>query len=294
MANKVQKFEKRRLRSSYVSTVVSISLVLFMLGALGFVALNAKKIADYAKERILLSIVLKDNLKDVDVEQFKKSLDISPYVKAAEYVPKKQAADRLQKELEGEDFIGVLDYNPLPNAIELNLHADYANPDGIAKIKKELLKNDMVKEVFYQKSLVASMNENLETISIVLAVFCALLFIISIALINNTIRLALHSKRFLIKTMQLVGATGKFIRKPFVQMGILNGLYAAMIASGLLTGVVYLTQKEIPELIEIEVQNALLFGSLFVLIFIMGIIISWVSTYLAIEKYLKLHSDELY
>jgi len=294
MANPAQKFEKRRLRSSYVSTVVSISLVLFMLGSLGFIVLNAKKIADYAKERILLSVVLKDNLKDADVEQFKKSLDVAPYVKAAEYVSKQQAAERLQKDLEGEDFIGVLDYNPLPNAIELNLHADYANPEGIAKIKKELLKNDMVKEVLYQKSLVASMNENLETISIVLIVFCGLLFIISIALINNTIRLALHSKRFLIKTMQLVGATGKFIRRPFVQMGILNGIYASMIASGLLTGVFYLTQKEIPELLDIEIQNALLFGSLFVMIFFIGIIISWASTHLAIQKYLKLHSDDLY
>ena len=152
----------------------------------------------------------------------------------------------------------------------------------------------MVKEISYDKTLVGSMNDNLETISLVLIVFCALLFIISIALINNTIRLALHSKRFLIKTMQLVGATSGFIRRPFIETGIVNGIVAAIIASGLLAGIIFLGQKEIPDLLDIELENAILFSSLFGIIFILGILISWISTYMAVQKYLRLHSDELY
>ncbi len=293
MASKEQQFEKRRLRGSYVSTVVSISLVLFMLGLLGFIGLHGKILSDYAKEKIELMVMLKDNQKEADILQFKKSLDAMPSVKSTEFITKQQAAENFAK-TENDDFLGILDYNPLPSSINIHLKAQYTSQENISRIKKDILKNDMVKEISYDKTLVGSLNDNLETISLVLIVFCALLFIISIALINNTIRLALHSKRFLIKTMQLVGATGRFIRRPFLETGIINGMVAAMIASGLLTGVIFLMQREIPDLIEIELENAVLFGALFVMIFVLGIIISWLSTYMSVQKYLRLHSDELY
>ena len=293
MSSEGEKFEKRRLRSSYASTIVSISLVLFMLGLLGFIALHGKILSDYAKEKIELMVLLKDNQKEADILQFKKTMDVMPAVKSAEYVTKQQAAENFAK-TESDDFIGILDYNPLPASINLHLHAEYTSPSNIAKLKKEILKNDMVKEISYDRTLVGSLNDNLETISLVLLVFCTLLFIIAVALINNTIRLALHSKRFLIKTMQLVGATGSFIRRPFIETGILNGIAASIIASGLLAGIIYLGQREIPDLIEIELQNALLFGSLFGLIFFLGIMISYISTFLAVQKYLRLHSDDLY
>ena len=293
MASKEERFEKRRLRGSYASTIVSISLVLFMLGLLGFIALHGKILSDYAKEKIEMMVILKDNQKEADILQFKKSLDVMPAVKSAEYVTKQQAADNFAK-TENDDFIGILDFNPLPASINIHLHAGYTNPASLTKLKRDILKNDMVKEISYDKTLVGSMNDNLETISLVLIVFCALLFIISIALINNTIRLALHSKRFLIKTMQLVGATGGFIRKPFIETGIVNGIVAAIIASGLLAGIIFLGQREIPDLLDIELENAILFSSLFGIIFILGILISWISTYMAVQKYLRLHSDELY
>ncbi len=293
MSSQGEKFEKRRLRGSYASTIVSISLVLFMLGLLGFIALHGKILSDYAKEKIELMVLLKENQKEADILQFKKSLDVMPAVKSAEYITKQQAAEVFAKS-ENDDFIGILDFNPLPASINLHLHAQFTTPSNIAKLKRDILKNDMVKEIAFDKTLVGSMNDNLETISLVLLIFCGLLFIISIALINNTIRLALHSKRFLIKTMQLVGATGSFIRRPFIETGIVNGILASVIASGLLAGVIYLGQKEIPDLIEIELQNAVLFGSLFGIIFVLGILISWFSTYLAVRKYLRLHSDDLY
>ena len=293
MASQEEKFEKRRLRSSYASTIVSISLVLFMLGLLGFIALHGKILSDYAKEKIELMVLLKDNQKEADILQFKKTLDVMPAVKSAEYVTKQQAAESFAK-TENDDFIGILDYNPLPASINLHLHAEFTSPSNIAKLKRDIMKNDIVKEISFDRTLVGSLNENLETISLVLLVFCGLLFVIAIALINNTIRLALHSKRFLIKTMQLVGATGSFIRKPFIETGIVNGIVASIIASGLLAGIIYLGQREIPDLLEIELQNAVLFGSLFGMIFILGIFISFISTYMAVEKYLRLHSDELY
>jgi cell division transport system permease protein len=291
MASHKDKSSVRRLRTSYFTTVISISLVLFMLGLLGMIILNANKLSDHVKENISIAIILKDNAKEVEVIQLRKMLDASKFVKSTEYITKEEAAISLQKEL-GEDFVSFLGFNPLLSSLDVHLQANYANNDSIAWIEKDLLANPRVKEVFYQKSLVDLVNENLKKISLVIVCFSSLLLIIAVALINNTIRLSIYSKRFIIKTMQLVGATRGFIRRPFVLAGIMQGIYGALISIALLSGVIYLTQKEVPELIEL--QDVQLFASIFGSVLLIGILISWICTSFAVTKFLKLKTEDLY
>ena len=235
------KYSKRRLTGSSITTVVSLSLVLFMLGLLGIIILNTNKLADNVKENIGFQIILSDNAKEADVQHLTKTLEGSAYVKSTEFITKEEAAVRLQKDL-GEDFINFLGYNPLLSSINVHLKAGYANADSLSWIEKDMLQSKIVKEVVYQKSLVTMINENVKKISLVILIFSGLLMIIALALINNTIRLSIYSKRFIIKTMQLVGATQKFIRRPFVIKGIKHGIYGALIAISMLIGVLYFAQ----------------------------------------------------
>jgi len=262
-----------------------------MLGLLGLIILNTKKISDQVKENISFQIILKDDAKEVDVARLQKTLDVSDYAKSNEYVTKEDAAKTLQKDL-GEDFINFLGYNPLLSSINVHLRAEYANTDSIGWIEKNLMNNKLVKEVLYQKSLVSMVNENAKKISLIILIFSGLLMVIALALINNTIRLSIYSKRFLIKTMLLVGATQGFIRKPFLLKGIKHGLYSAAIAIALLLTIIYLAEKELPELSTIQDSQMLLL--LFALVTLLGVIISGVSTSLAVRKYLRLKTDDLY
>lgn len=284
------KKERTHIGSS-ITTVVSLSLVLFMLGLLGIIILNTNKLSDNLKENIGIQIILNDNAKEVDIQHLTKTLDASDYVKSTEFVNKEDAANRLQEDL-GEDFIGFLGYNPLLPSINVHLKAAYANTDSITWIEQDLLKSKLVKELVYQKSLVSMINENVEKIGLVILAFSCLLMIIAIALINNTIRLSIYSKRFIIKTMQLVGATQAFVRWPFVLKGIKHGLYGALIAIVMLIGVLYFAQRQLPELVELQDEKML--ATLFGLVTVIGIIISWISTSLAVRKYLRLRADELY
>lgn len=286
-----ERYSKRKMQSSSITTVVSLSLVLFMLGLLGIVILNTRKLSDNFKENIGFQIVLNDNVKEVDIAKMQKTLDASDYVKSTEFITKEEAATRLQKDV-GEDFIEFLGYNPLPSSISVHLKAEYANTDSLTWIEKDMLDTKLVKEVRYQKSLVSMINENVKKISLVILIFSGLLMLIALALINNTIRLSIYSKRFIIKTMQLVGATQAFIRRPFVLKGIKHGVYGAIIAIGMLISVLYFAQKQLPELAELQDINMLV--SLFGLVILLGVIISWVSTSLAVRKYLRLKSDDLY
>lgn len=291
MAKDQDKYARRRYQSSYFSTVISISLVLFMLGLLGLIVLHAKKLSDYVKENIGFSIILKDNVKEVDIVQLQKALDAASYVKSTERITREQAAKSLQEDL-GEDFISFLGYNPLLESIDVRLNADFANNDSIAWIEKELVVNTKIKEVFYQRSLVELVNEKIKTISIVILIFSGLLMLVAIALINNTIRLAIYSKRFIIKSMQLVGATQGFIRKPFLYSGIIQGLFAAVIAIALLMGLLKFFQSKMPELLEL--YDLELSFSMFGIVAALGIIISLLSTTFAVRKYLKIKTSELY
>lgn len=285
------KYSKRKLVGSSITTVVSLSLVLFMLGLLGIIILNTNKLSDNLKENIGIQIILNETAKEADIQHLTKTLDISDYVKSTEFITKEDAAKRLQEDL-GEDFIDFLGYNPLLPSINVHVKAAYANTDSLTMIEKELTGSKLVKEVVYQKSLVTMINENVKKISLVILIFSGLLMVIALALINNTIRLSIYSKRFIIKTMQLVGATQSFVRRPFVLKGIKHGIYGATIAILMLIGVLYFAQKQLPELAELQDEKMLL--TLFGLVIILGIIISWISTSLAVRKYLRLKADDLY
>lgn len=291
MATAEDRFSKKRLRSSYLTVVISISLVLFMLGLLGLMLLQAKNLSHYVKENIGFSVMLKEGVKEVDIVKFQKSLDAAPYVKSTEYIDKDRAAKELTSDL-GEDFVGFLGYNPLLASIEVRLNADYANPDSLQWIESKMMENPRIKEVFYQKDLVVLVNENVKKISIVISVFSVLLLIIAVTLINNSIRLALYSKRFIIKTMQLVGATSGFIQRPFIWRGILNGLIGAMIAITGILLLLYYAQQKMPELFNL--QDVELLGSLFGLVLLLAVIITWISTSLAVRRYLRMKTDKLY
>lgn len=286
-----KKVSKRKLQSSYFTTIVSITLVLFMLGLLGLLVLNSKKLSDHVRENIGFSIIMNPDVKEALIMELKKNLDASDFVKYTEYITPEEAAKELQEEL-GEDFIGFLGYNPLLPSIDLRLNADYANIDSLKVIEQRLLENPDIKEVYYQESLVEMINDNVRKIGIFILIFSVLLLVIATALISNTIRLSVYSKRFLIRSMQLVGATKAFIRTPFILTGILHGLVSALFASIALLTIIYFMLKEIPELVTLKDFN--LFAILFAFIILAGVLITWLSNRSAVNKYLKARPEDLY
>lgn len=288
---KTSKDGNKRLRSSYASSVISISLVLFMLGLLGLLVLDAKKISDYVKEHVQLNIFLKDNLEDAELKKYIASINQLPYVRSSRYVSKEEALDSLKKDL-GEGAVGMLESNPLPATMDVNIYASYARPDSLEKIKEILSSNKNVLEVTYQQNEVDKMNKNFSTLAMLILVVCSLLIFIAMVLINNTIRLSLYSKRFLIKSMQLVGATKSFIRWPFLKRGLLHGLIAGLVSIVLLSGIIYMIQQRFPEFGQLSDMKIL--GILFVGVIIFGFILSGFSTYFAINRHLKRSVDDLY
>ena len=282
---------RRKLRSSYATSIVSISLVLFLLGLVGLLLLNAQRLSTHMLENLGFTIVLSEEAKEVDIIRLQKNLDTKAYVKSTDYITKEEAARETMDEL-GENFIEFLGYNPLPASIVVKFYAGYANSDSIAAIESELQRFEEVEEVMYQESLIQLVNENVRKISLIILAFSSVMFFIAIALVNNTIRLSVYARRFLINTMQLVGATSTFIRKPFLLRSAGHGVYAAVIAILLLVGVIYLIQQEFMEVISFEDVEIL--GVLFLLVIILGIILNLVSTYFAINKYLRMKSDDLY
>jgi cell division transport system permease protein len=289
--NKGTGFSKARLTGSYLTLVISVSLVLFLLGILGLVIINTKELSDYFKESLSFSVILSDETREPDIRMLQKDLDAKPYVKSSEYISKDDAAVKMKEDL-GEDFISFLGDNPLPPSIDVYLLASYTNPDSVAKIEKYILEYPFVKEVWYEDSLLFLINENVRKISLFLLIISSFLFLIAVTIINNTIRLAIYSKRFLIRTMQFVGATRSFIRKPFLVRSIYHGLLAALIAMLLLMGLLYLIEKEFLMLFTFESTNLLIL--LGVLLIIAGILINLVSTYLSVNRYLVISEDKLY
>ncbi len=281
----------QRLRSSYVSSVISISLVLFMLGLLGLIVLDAKKISDYVKEHVQLNIFLHDNISNSQLNTFISTLSEMPYVRSARYVSKEEALDSLKKDL-GEGAVSMIETNPLPATIDVNIYAKYAHPDSLQKIKEILSRYKPVMEVAYQQNEVNKMNENFRTAAMIILVFCCLLLFVAIVLINNTIRFSLYSKRFLIKSMQLVGATKGFIRWPFLKKGLLHGFYAGMVSIILLSGVIYLIQQHFPDFGQLS--DMVVLGYLFGGVVLFGFILTGLSTFFAINRYLHQQIDELY
>jgi len=281
----------KKTKTIYISTIFSIALVLLMLGMLGLILVHAKNLSNYVKENIVLNIIVDEGAKETEVLQFQKELNANQAIKSTVYVNKEMAARNLTNDL-GEDFVNFLGYNPLLSTIDVYLKADYANNKSIDALKASIAKNPIVKEVIYQSSLIDMVNKNINTIGLIILGFAAILLIISVALINNTIRLAIYSQRFLIKSMQLVGATRNFIRKPFILIAALHGLIAAFIAILILLGILFYAQREIPEMIIL--RNYTEFGIVLASLVVVGIFITAISTSFAVSKYLKLKIYDLY
>lgn len=291
MKNKETGYSKTRLRSSYLTLVVSVSLVLFLLGVLGLVLINARELSDYFRESLSFSVMLDDGAKEADIRMLQKDLDAKPYVKSTEYVSKDEAASKMKEEL-GEDFINFLGDNPLPPSIDVYLYAGFTSPDSVAKIEKYVFEYPFVKEVYYQESLLFLINENVKKISLFLLVISTFLFLIALTIINNTIRLSIYSRRFIIRTMQLVGATRGFIRRPFLLQSAFHGLLAALLAMSLLMGLLYLIEKEFFMMFSFESTNLLLL--LGASLIILGVLINIISTYFSVNRYLSISEDKLY
>lgn len=284
---------RRRIAGSYAVSLVSIMLVLFLLGAFAIFMMHARKLSNHVKENIGFEIVMNSDVKEANILRLQKELDAMPAVKSTEYITKDEAISRLSEDL-GEDFLEWLgpEENPLLPSIDVRFHANYANSDSIAKVETLILDNPDVKEVYYQKSLVDLINKNLRKIAVVLMIVSLALLLIAIALIRNTIRLSIYSKRFLVRSMQLVGATESFIRRPFLKQGVSQGFFGGLLADLLLIGILYWVSKRVPDLT--LVQDTMVIACILVGIVILGVLLAWFSTRAALDKFLKADLDKLY
>ncbi len=293
MAAKEELYYKRRVNTAYFTSLVSIMLVLFTMGFIGLLIVHANILSNYIKENIGFEIIIKPGVKEADVIRLQKQLDTRDYVKTTEYITKKEALGRLKKNL-GANFVNFFGKgdNPLLPSIDVRFNAAWANNDSIAKIENQLLKKSFVKEVYYQKSLVHEIDKNLRKITLVLLVLSVVLLFIAVTLINNSIRLTVYSKRFVIKSMQLVGATRGFIRRPFVWKGMLQGFYSALIALALLTAVLAIARENLPELAAIESTEMI--GLVYLFVVLLGMAVTGFSTFFSVSRYLDMNKHKLY
>ena len=291
MSKSFDRFQKRKLITSYFSVTLSIALVLFLLGILGLLVLNTQKLADHFKEQITVTIFLKDAAKQVEIDQLEKRLAMAEYTKATQYISKEEAAEKHSEEI-GENFIDFLGYNPLKNAIDLQLNAAFVNSEQIALIAEELNALSYVEEVSYDQPLIALLTENVKRISFWILIASALFTLIAVLLINSSIRLSIYSKRFIIKTMQMVGATKRFIRKPFIWTNIRLGMLGAVLALIALGVALYYIDRTLPALNLL--QDIPMLAVLFAGVFILGVLISLISTFFATQRFLNLRTDDLY
>ena len=283
----------RRVAGSYAMSLVSIMLVLFLLGVFAIFVMHARKLSNHIKENIGFEIVMNSDVKEANILRLQKELDAMPAVKSTEYITKEEAISRLSEDL-GEDFLEWLgnEANPLLPSIDVRFHAAYANTDSIAVIEAQLQENTDVKEVYYQKSLIDLINNNIRKIATVLMIVSLILLFIAIALIRNTIRLSIYAKRFLVRSMQLVGATESFIRRPFLKSGVSQGFFGGLLADLLLVGILFWISKRIPDLMLIQDTTAIV--AILVGVVVLGVILAWLSTRAALDKFLKADLDKLY
>jgi cell division transport system permease protein len=291
MSSSYDKFQKRRLISSYFSVVLSVFLVLFLLGILGLFVINSKKLSDDFKEEIAMTVFFDNDANDTIIKAFDSEMQTAPFVKSFVYVTKEEAA-KLHSDIIGEDFMTFLGENPLQNSFDIHLKADYIVNDSIAKIETRLRKNEMVSDIVYDKQLVNLVNDNIKKVSMWILIISGFLAFIAVLLINSSMRLSIYSHRFIIKTMQMVGATKSFIRKPFIWRSIKLGMIGAGLAILGLIGTLYYINTNYPNLNILEEQTmttAVLIGVL-----VVGVIITWLSTYFATQRFLNLRTDDLY
>ena len=284
---------KRRMAGSYFMSLMSIALVLFLLGVFALLMLHAQKLSNHLKENIGFEVVMNSNVKEDNIIKLQKELDAMPAVKSTTYITKDEAIRRLSEDL-GEDFLQWLgnEDNPLLPSIDVRFKADYANNDSLNLIQAQLLKNKDIKEIYYHKSLVNLINQNMNRIGLGLMIASLVLLIIAITLIRNTIRLSIYSKRFLVRSMQLVGATPAYIRRPFIRSGITQGFFGALIADAFLALLLYGLYQRLPELTLVQDYTIIIciFGGIIVL----GILLGGLSTRSALRKYLNADVDKLY
>lgn len=271
--------------------MVGIALVLFMLGVLGFLLLNARALEQYFREHVRVELFLARGLKEVDVMQFRKELDTEPFSRVTRYVTADEAAELLKQDL-GEDFLGVLGNNPLLPSVELSLNATYAQPDSLRWIVEHLRKDPRVEEVAYNAAVVENIEANMGRLTLIVLGFSVLLLIIAVALIDNTIRLATHGRRFLIHTMHLVGATRWFIKRPFMIQSFWQGVIGAVLAMGLLAGALELARRYMPDLLAFTDMPTL--ALVFAGVLVLGVFIAVVSTWFAVGRYLRMSSEDLH
>ncbi len=291
MSSSFDKFQKRRLISSYFSVVLSVFLVLFLLGILGFFIINSKKLADDFKEEIAMTVFFKNEANDSVVKAFGAELKKAPFAKSFAYVSKEMAAKQ-HTDIIGEDFMTFLGTNPLQNSYDIHLKADYVINERIVEIESRLRRNPMISDIVYDKQLVNLVNDNIKKVSLWIIIISGFLTVIAVLLINSSLRLSIHSNRFIIKTMQMVGATKAFIRKPFVAKSIKLGMIGAGLAIIALIGVLIYLQTNFPDLGILD--DKLLVGLVLLLVFGIGILITWLSTYFATQRFLNLRTDDLY
>lgn len=289
--SKRSSFSSKRSRPSYFMSIVGVALVLFLLGILGLIVIHADKLSKYFKENIEIQVILRNGTPDKAAMALRDSIAASPYAKSAEYVTKDMAAQQFKKEF-GEDFISLLQYNPLYASVNLKAKAAYVNPDSLNKIESELTQSSIVREVYYQRALVDKLSQNVKKFGAIILAVSIILCLVVIVLIDNTIRLAMFSNRFLIKTMQMVGATRGFISKPFDMRSIINGFISALLAIIAIVLVMIYAMKQLPEIRMVE--DYTLTVLLFIGMIIIGICISLLSTHRSVTKYLKKKLDDLY
>ena len=291
MSKKYDSYQKRRLQSSYISVVISIALVLFMVGVLSLIVLKSTKVANFVKEKVAISLFIKDNVTQKQIKLFRESLLEEKFTKKAVYVSKAQAAKRFSEQI-GEDFLAFLGENPLKNGIDIYLKADYVTPEKVVEIEQRFQKNAFVADVSYDKPLINLLTKNIKRISFWLLVVSAFFALIAIILINSSIRLSIYSKRFNIKTMQMVGATKRFIRKPFIYRSLKLGFIGAIIALIGIGLIIYYLDKYMPSLLLLE--DYLTLAYIGGIVIISSLFITWISTYFATQRFLNLQTDQLY
>nr|WP_319510661.1 permease-like cell division protein FtsX [uncultured Draconibacterium sp.] len=290
MSKKPKKF-KKRFFNSWITSLISITLVLILLGLLSFMLINSKKLSDYVREKIGFTLVLSDDLRETEIIRLQKILSAGDFVKSVDYIDKESAANELTKEL-GEDFQGFLGYNPLFASLDIKLNAAYTHTDSLQVLEQKFLEYPQVTEVYYQKNLVTLINENVRKISLALLILSGLLTFIFFGLINNTIRLLIYSQRFTINTMQMVGASKGFIRKPFLIKSLFLGAIGGILANTILIGTIYFYKQELYGLINFADLKTI--ALIVAIVFILGFSISFLSTWLALGKFLRMKFDELF
>ena len=291
MSKSFERYQRRKLISSYFSVILSIALVLFLLGVLGLLVLNTQKLVNHFKEEITLSVFLKDTANEVEIGQLQKSLVMSEYTKSAVFVSKDEAAIA-HSEVIGEDFMEFLGYNPLKNSIDVNLNAAYVSTRQVDSIAREIQTNGFVEEVSYDRPTLDLLTRNVRKVGIGIFIASAVFTLIAVLLINSSIRLSIYSKRFIIKTMQMVGATKSFIRRPFIWTNIKLGMIGALLALLALAGLLFYLNRNFPQLglLRDGMELTLVFAG----VFMAGVLISLVSTYFATQRFLNLRTDDLY